>query len=107
VTNMDKENKIKDAETESASAEITDGLKGFYASKMKKISTEVVMVFLIGLLFGIAVKTEVAKRVNIADKTFYGKQSFDFAQMQKNAEAAQKAQGANSGAPQGGGNSGQ
>ena len=104
---MDKENKIKDAETESVAAENAGGLKSFYASKKKKISSEMIMIILIGLLFGVAVKTEISKRINIADKTFYGKQSFDFAQMQKNAEEAQKAQGSNSGAPQAGGNSGQ
>ena len=104
---MDTENKIKDAETEPIKAERQTSFKSFYLAKKKNISTEMIMILLVGILFGIAVKTEIAKRINVADKAFYGKQSFDFAQMQKNLDEKQKAQNSNSGAPQGGGSNGQ
>jgi hypothetical protein len=88
---MDTENKIKEAEIEPAKAGESDVSRRFNSIK-KKISSEMVMILLIGILFGIAVKTEMSKRINIADKTFYGKQSFDFAQIQKNLEEKQKTQ---------------
>lgn len=58
----------------------------------KKISSEIVMILLIGFLFGIALKTEFSKRINVADRSFYGKQGYDFAEIQKKLAAQQQAQ---------------
>ena len=51
-----------------------------------------IMIFLIGLLFGYAVKMEFSKKINVIDKTFYGKQAFNFIDMQKSQDAAAQAQ---------------
>lgn len=84
---MAEENKIQEAETESVnlSEESDDG-------KKSKISSEMVIILIIGFLFGIAVKTEVAKRINVADSTFYGKQGYSFAEIQKRLDDQIQAQ---------------
>jgi len=47
----------------------------------KKISIEFLMIFIIGILLGIVIKTEAGKRINVADKNFYGAQAYDFEQI--------------------------
>jgi hypothetical protein len=49
--------------------------------KKVKISSELIIIALIGFLFGMAIKTEFGKRINVTDKAFYGKQGYDFAEM--------------------------
>jgi len=71
--------------------------EGNYGDKLiqkikEKISVELLMILIIGFLFGIAIKTEVGKRINIADKTFYGKQGYDFAEIQKRLDEQIQAQ---------------
>jgi len=82
---MSDENKISEAETEQA--DLFNGENS--ESKRKKISSELVMILLIGFLFGIAVKTEMSKRINVTDKSFYGKHGYNFVEMQKNLAAQQ------------------
>lgn len=60
--------------------------------KKSKISSELIMILIIGLLFGYAVKTEFSKRINVIDKTVYESQAFNFTDMQKSQDAANQAQ---------------
>ena len=71
--------------------------EGNYGDKLiqkikEKISVELLMILIIGFLFGIAIKTEVGKRINIADKTFYGKQGYNFVEIQKRLDEQIQAQ---------------
>lgn len=54
--------------------------------KKRKISRDLMMILIIGFLFGIAIKTEVAKRINVVDLSLYGKQGYNFAEIQKNLD---------------------
>jgi len=47
----------------------------------KKISMEMLMIFIIGILLGIVIKTEVGKKINVADKNYYGVQAYNFEQI--------------------------
>ncbi|MEK7598768.1 MAG: hypothetical protein AAB487_03460 [Patescibacteria group bacterium] len=84
---MAEENKVQEAETEAANLPEESG-----EDKKRKISSEMVIILIIGFLFGIAIKTEVAKRINVADSTFYGKQGYSFAEMQKRLDDQAQAQ---------------
>jgi len=71
--------------------------EGNYGDKLiqkikEKISVELLMILIIGFLFGIAIKTEVGKRINITDKTFYGKQGYNFVEIQKRLDEQIQAQ---------------
>jgi len=84
---MAEETKIQEAEVESA--DFSDEQSG--EKKVKKISSEIIMILIIGFLFGIAIKTEVAKRINVVDSTFYAKQGYDFVEIQKRLDEQVKA----------------
>ena len=88
IINMAEENKIQDAQVESADStqEQNEG------KKWKKISSDLIMILIIGVLFGIAIKTEVAKRINVVDSSFYGKQGYDLAEMQKKIDEQNQSQ---------------
>lgn len=80
---MAEENKTQDAQIESlASAPEEEG-----GTNKRKISSEILIVLIIGFLFGIAIKTEVSKRINVADSAFYGKQGYSFAEIQERQAA--------------------
>ncbi|HEX7586629.1 MAG TPA: hypothetical protein VF390_03290 [Patescibacteria group bacterium] len=82
------ENSAQEAQTEPA-----DFSQEEPATKNKrKISSEMVMIIIIGFLFGIAIKTEVSKRINVVDSSFYGKQSYNFAEIQKRLDEQNQAQ---------------
>ena len=100
---MNDEKKIKDAETESADASDKSMIEAYFGKLKKVISAELLMIMIIGFLFGIAIKNEAIKRINVTDKSFYGKQSYDFAEMKRNLDEKSKNQPQNQGVP--GGNS--
>jgi hypothetical protein len=85
---MAEEKKINEAETESVKTPGEDSAE----SEKKKISSEIIIILLIGLLFGIAIKTEFSKRINVVDSTFYGKHGYSFDEMQKRQDALNQAQ---------------
>lgn len=74
-------NKIQDAEVEQISEEIYEEEK--VEKRARKISAEALMILVIGVLLGIVIKTEVGKRINVADQNVYLKQSYDFSVMEK------------------------
>lgn len=76
---MNEENQVSEAETEK----INPLNEETNENGKKKISSEMVMILLIGFLFGVAIKTEFSKRINVADRTFYGKQGYNFIELQK------------------------
>ncbi|OGI16308.1 MAG: hypothetical protein A2Z52_02485 [Candidatus Moranbacteria bacterium RBG_19FT_COMBO_42_6] len=84
---MAEKNKVQEAETE---APVSPEEKG--ELKKRKISSELLIILIIGFLFGIAIKTEVAKRVNVVDSTFYGKQGYNFVEMQNRQNAQNQEQ---------------
>lgn len=84
---MVEENKVQEAETEEAESPEESG-----EGKKRKISSEMLIILIIGFLFGIAIKTEVAKRINVADSTFYGKQGYSFVEMQNRQNAQNQEQ---------------
>lgn len=79
---MNEENMIQEAQVEPAQVSELEKPNSCCAWR-KKINSEIIMLAIIGVLFGMAIKTEVSKRVNIADKAVYGKQAYDLAKPQE------------------------
>jgi hypothetical protein len=85
---MENEKEIQETEVEYlALPDINEKPKRNWQKKLKKISGETWMLLIVGILLGMVVKTEAAKRINVADGNIYAKQSFDFVQIEKDLVA--------------------
>lgn len=83
------EKEIQETEVEYlALPDINEKEKINWKKKFKKISTELLMIFAVGILAGVITKTEAAKRFNLIDGNLYAKQSYDFVQIEKDLSAA-------------------
>jgi hypothetical protein len=104
---MENEKEIQETEIEYLTIpDINEKPKKNWLKDLKKVSGETWMLLIIGILLGMVVKTEAAKRINIADGNMYAKQSFDFAQIEKDL-AAKGASAGGAGLNTGGGSCGQ
>jgi hypothetical protein len=88
---MTEENKtessVQEAEVESVSDSTQEQeMEQSKEKRERRISGEMVMIFIIGILFGMAIKTEVSKQINVVDKNFYAKQAYDLNAKQKQVE---------------------
>ena len=101
---MSDEKKIQEAQTEPLDNSDESGINETFQRIKKAISLELVMIIIIGLLFGIAIKNETAKRINVTDKSFYGKQAYDFVNMQKALNQQSQNQSQNPAPPAAGNN---
>jgi hypothetical protein len=76
-----EEQKIHDAEVEQMTEEIYK--EEAVEKRARKISSEALMILLIGALLGIVFKTEMGKRINVADQNVYVKQAYNLDELKK------------------------